>query len=82
MVMPICADGKQDMFEPSPWNFTQFIEQCHKRWKTYPREIWIVSEYWGKSLETASNIIFRYVYFISYQVLNLRTCNYYRSCLC
>ncbi|XP_060576858.1 lysosomal Pro-X carboxypeptidase-like [Ruditapes philippinarum] len=58
MVMPICADGKQDMFEPSPWNFTQFSEQCHKRWKTYPRENWIVSEYWGKSLETASNIIF------------------------
>ncbi|XP_053400662.1 lysosomal Pro-X carboxypeptidase-like [Mercenaria mercenaria] len=58
MVMPICADGQQDMFEPSPWNFTQFTEQCQKKWKTTPRENWIVSEYWGKHLETASNIIF------------------------
>lgn len=58
MVMPMCADGKQDIFEPAAWNFTQYSEQCYKQWKTMPRENWIVTEYWGKSLSTASNIIF------------------------
>lgn len=59
MVMPICADGKSDMFEPAPWNFTQFSELCYSQWKTTPRENWITTEYWGKHLENASNIIFR-----------------------
>ncbi|KAH3842718.1 hypothetical protein DPMN_116222 [Dreissena polymorpha] len=58
MVMPMCADGESDMFEPKSWNFTDFSEQCYKQWKTRPQENWITTEYWGKQLQYASNIIF------------------------
>ncbi|KAL4230609.1 hypothetical protein ACF0H5_010986 [Mactra antiquata] len=58
MVMPICSDGINDIFEPSPWNFTSYNETCYHTWKTVPRQDWISTQYWGKNLQTASNIIF------------------------
>ncbi|WAQ98686.1 PCP-like protein [Mya arenaria] len=58
MVMPMCTNGQMDMFEPSPWNFTDFSEQCYKRWKTRPRPDWISTQYWGKQIQSVTNIIF------------------------
>lgn len=58
MVMPICATGTTDMFEPASWNFTDFSEQCYRRWKTRPRENWVTTQYWGRQLQDVTNIIF------------------------
>jgi len=59
MVMPICSDGVNDMFEPNPWNLTQVIAECRKRWNVSPRPRWVVEQYGGKNISAASNIIFR-----------------------
>ena len=59
MVMPVCSDGVNDMFESKPWNLTQIIADCHKRWNVSPRPHWIVEQYGGKNISAASDIIFR-----------------------
>ena len=59
MVMPVCSDGVNDMFESKPWNLTQIIADCHKRWNVSPRPHWIVEQYGGRNISAASNIIFR-----------------------
>ncbi|KAJ9593964.1 hypothetical protein L9F63_014605 [Diploptera punctata] len=33
MVMPMCTDGVNDMFEPSVWDFAKFSEECYDTWK-------------------------------------------------
>lgn len=58
MVMPICATGKNDMFEPSPWNFTEFSQECHRKYNTYPKPDLARIEYGGGMLQAASNIVF------------------------
>ncbi|XP_045511478.1 lysosomal Pro-X carboxypeptidase [Colias croceus] len=58
MVMPMCTTGKDDMFEPSPWNFTQYSEECHKKYNVYPRPDGAGVEYGGDRLHAASNIVF------------------------
>ena len=57
----MCSDGINDMFEPSPWNFSAFSLDCQKRWGVTPRPDWAIIEYWGQSISTATNIIFRYI---------------------
>ncbi|KAH9635749.1 hypothetical protein HF086_013857 [Spodoptera exigua] len=58
MVMPICADGVNDMFEPEPWNFTKFADACHKKYNVYPRVEMARLEYGGNRLQASSNIVF------------------------
>ncbi|XP_074649830.1 lysosomal Pro-X carboxypeptidase-like isoform X2 [Tubulanus polymorphus] len=58
MVMPMCADGKSDMFEPSPWDYNAFSVGCTKRWKTVPVSTWITTHYGGRNIKAASNIVF------------------------
>ncbi|CAI9736836.1 lysosomal Pro-X carboxypeptidase isoform X1 [Octopus vulgaris] len=58
MVMPSCTDGIKDMFYPNKWNFTQFSESCYAQWKVVPRPNWITTEYGGKNIQAASNIVF------------------------
>lgn len=58
MVMPMCSNGKTDMFQPSPWNFEEYSKACYQRWKVYPRKNWIRQQYLGKNLKSTSNIIF------------------------
>lgn len=61
MVMPICSEDDEDnMFEPSPWDLNSYDQECEKQNKVKPRPYFIVKEYGGKHIETASNIIFRY----------------------
>ena len=37
-VMPFCADGKQDMFLPSEFNFDEYKQNCINTFGTYPRK--------------------------------------------
>lgn len=59
MVMPMCFDGVNDMFEKAAWNETAFIADCQARWKVTPRIKMADIMYGSKSLQGASNIIFR-----------------------
>lgn len=58
MVMPMCSDGIHDMFEPTTWNLTEFTEGCKKRWNVTSRPNWMITQYGGKDIAAASNIIF------------------------
>ncbi|KAJ0182820.1 hypothetical protein K1T71_002189 [Dendrolimus kikuchii] len=58
MVMPISSTGVTDFFEPSPWNFTSYSEECHKKYNVYPNENMARIQYGGNMLEAASNIVF------------------------
>uniref|UniRef100_A0A8D0GP68 Lysosomal Pro-X carboxypeptidase n=1 Tax=Sphenodon punctatus TaxID=8508 RepID=A0A8D0GP68_SPHPU len=58
MVMPMCADGISDMFEPQKWDFHAFSEECFKIWGVRPRPSWILSVYGGKNISSHSNIVF------------------------
>jgi len=58
MVMPMCFDNVQDMFEKTPWNYTAYAEGCKQRWKVEPRPLMADTMYGGKKLQAASNIIF------------------------
>uniref|UniRef100_A0A1B6D068 Lysosomal Pro-X carboxypeptidase n=1 Tax=Clastoptera arizonana TaxID=38151 RepID=A0A1B6D068_9HEMI len=58
MVMPMCADGKNDMFEPYDWKINEVSDQCYKQFKVRPIVNAAVKLYNGKHIESASNIIF------------------------
>ena len=74
MVMPMCSDGVTDMFQPQSWNLTQFAAGCKKQWGVNTRQNWAITEYGGRNITTASNIIFRCIY----KSCNLKK-NYYKS---
>ncbi|XP_051535604.1 lysosomal Pro-X carboxypeptidase isoform X3 [Myxocyprinus asiaticus] len=58
MVMPMCTDGINDMFEPQPWNFQAFSDECFAQFGVRPREDWIEIVYGGRNISAHSNIIF------------------------
>ncbi|XP_026319877.1 lysosomal Pro-X carboxypeptidase [Hyposmocoma kahamanoa] len=58
MVMPMCTTGVDDMFPPSPWNFTDFSKTCHDKYGVYPRPNAAKIEYGGDKIQSASNIVF------------------------
>ncbi|KAI5625604.1 lysosomal Pro-X carboxypeptidase precursor [Silurus asotus] len=58
MVMPMCTDGVQDMFEPMAWNFQAFSDECYALFGVRPREDWAGTVYGGKNISAHSNIIF------------------------
>ena len=60
MVMPLCTDGVQDMFEPQAWDFQAFSDECQALFGVRPRASWAETLYGGKELSAHSNIIFRY----------------------
>ena len=49
------------MFEPAPWDFDAYSKSCQKQWSVTPRPRWPITQYGGKNITTATNIIFRYV---------------------
>ncbi len=59
MVMPMCTDGVQDMFEPEEWNFQAFSDECNAMFGVRPRADWAGTVYGGKDIASHSNIIFR-----------------------
>ncbi|XP_051843179.1 lysosomal Pro-X carboxypeptidase [Antechinus flavipes] len=58
MVMPICATGISDMFEPQAWDFVAYSDQCFQEWGVRPRPLWIPTVFGGKNISSHSNIIF------------------------
>ncbi|CRK94664.1 CLUMA_CG008164, isoform A [Clunio marinus] len=58
MVMPTCANGTTDMFIPKKWDFKEYSDNCMKKFKVIPREMAAMTQYGGKRMDTASNIIF------------------------
>uniref|UniRef100_A0A3Q0TFM0 Lysosomal Pro-X carboxypeptidase n=1 Tax=Amphilophus citrinellus TaxID=61819 RepID=A0A3Q0TFM0_AMPCI len=58
MVMPMCTDGVQDMFEPEEWNFQAFSDECYAMFGVRPRADWAGAVYGGKEISSHSNIIF------------------------
>lgn len=59
LLMPMCNNGTTDMFEPLPWNYEGFSDQCYSNFGVRPRPFWAETEYGGDRLQAASNIIFR-----------------------
>merc|ERR1719318_111188 len=57
MVMPMCANNKDDMFEAQPWNEPDFAAGCKKRWSTDPQTYKMEITYGGRDLFGASNIV-------------------------
>jgi lysosomal Pro-X carboxypeptidase len=60
MVMPMCSDGVQDMFEAKVWNLSEIDQYCRRSWNVTTEPTWIVEQYGGKNIMSASNIIFRF----------------------
>ncbi|ERE79438.1 lysosomal Pro-X carboxypeptidase-like protein [Cricetulus griseus] len=58
LVMPICSNGVDDMFESYIWDFDKFSNDCFNQWGVKPRLNWIITLYGGKNISSHSNIIF------------------------
>ena len=58
MVMPMCSDGVNDIFENQPWDLDAYTEKCMKKWKVKPRPMMVPLIYGGKNITASSNIVF------------------------
>ncbi|XP_071449372.1 lysosomal Pro-X carboxypeptidase [Hetaerina americana] len=59
MVMPMCSDGDEDMFEPKKWNLKEENARCQATWGTEPQPHLAEMLYGGyRGVNAASNIIF------------------------
>lgn len=62
MIMPMEANGITDMFNPSPWNLTEFSNTCKKIFKTDVRPDFVFNFFGGRKFEEEiknyKNIIF------------------------
>lgn len=58
MVLPICSDGKRDLFRNNPWNFTTVTEECRRKFQVSPEKFKAIIEWGGREMKSASNIIF------------------------
>lgn len=58
MVMPICSDGVNDMFDPEPFNLTSYVRDCKTRWGVTTQVNKVQTLYGTKNMNSASNIIF------------------------
>ena len=59
IVMPMCSDGINDMFEAQKWDFESFSKNCMQQFNVTPDESWAEREFNGKNFsQEASNIYF------------------------
>lgn len=60
MVMPMCANGTTDMFEPAAWDFKSYSDQCFSMFGERPDQQSVPREYGGPDFARrfASNIVF------------------------
>ena len=54
--MPSSRDGERDMFWKQPWNESEQIARCEKRWGVTPRVGWATTQFGGRRLSDASRI--------------------------
>ena len=57
MFMPMSRDGVRDMFFPQPWNETDAVLECERRWGVRPKTLWATTAFGGKRLSWASNVV-------------------------
>lgn len=70
MVMPICFDGVNDMFEPAEWSFKDYNSTCFKKYSVSPQPYQVCQQYGCKNLSTVTNINFRYIHQYLYTECN------------
>ncbi|XP_017889844.1 lysosomal Pro-X carboxypeptidase [Ceratina calcarata] len=58
MVMPMCTNGVNDMFEPHSWNFDEYSKDCEKQFSVKPQPNLACEQYGCERLSTATNIVF------------------------
>ncbi|XP_052126372.1 lysosomal Pro-X carboxypeptidase-like [Frankliniella occidentalis] len=58
MAMPMCSDGRSDMFERAPWNEAEYSKACFATWKVRPKFNMTLWEFGGRDLRGSSNIVF------------------------
>ncbi|EFN88584.1 Lysosomal Pro-X carboxypeptidase [Harpegnathos saltator] len=58
MVMPMCPDGVNDMFEPSKWDFKDYNNTCFKKYSVTPQPHRVCQQYGCENLSTVTNINF------------------------
>jgi lysosomal Pro-X carboxypeptidase len=58
MFMPMAKNGTTDMFWAEPWDADAASAACRSQWGVEPRRLWPSSEWGGRSIKAASNIVF------------------------
>ncbi|XP_024890645.1 lysosomal Pro-X carboxypeptidase [Temnothorax curvispinosus] len=58
MVLPICTDGINDMFEPAEWNIGDYNNTCFKRYSVSSQPYLVCEQYGCGNFTSASNIVF------------------------
>uniref|UniRef100_A0A8C4Q8S6 Lysosomal Pro-X carboxypeptidase n=1 Tax=Eptatretus burgeri TaxID=7764 RepID=A0A8C4Q8S6_EPTBU len=58
LAMPMCSNGKSDMFEDHPWDQEAFSAECQRQWGVRPRFDWPLVLYGGHDISAHSNIVF------------------------
>ena len=60
MVMPMCSDGKNDMFESVKWDIDAVTQSCIKAYQVVPRALWALHTFGDKNgiASGVSNIYF------------------------
>ncbi|XP_078472102.1 dipeptidyl peptidase 2 [Lampetra planeri] len=55
----LCSTNNvSDMFPALPYTAAARRDYCAKRWGVVPRETWLATQYWGKDVNSSSQIIF------------------------
>ena len=57
MFMPMWKDGVRDMFYAQPWDTETAAAACVAEWGVTPRLTWADTEFGGRRIATASNIV-------------------------
>jgi len=59
MILPVGADGVNDMFLPQPWDLQAYTKYCNQKYEVESRPFWIPLAYGTGAFNiSASNIIF------------------------
>ncbi|XP_069122088.1 dipeptidyl peptidase 2-like [Argopecten irradians] len=56
--LPAGSNNMTDMFPELPFTSQIRTEYCQQRWNVTPRDSWANTQFWGRDLDTASNIVF------------------------
>lgn len=59
MIMPMCSDNVNDMYDVVPWSFSNFKDNCQRKWGVTPQAEKAVQMFGGIHINASSNIIFR-----------------------
>ncbi|KAH8878075.1 Lysosomal Pro-X carboxypeptidase [Schistosoma japonicum] len=58
MTTPMCASGAVNIMPPVNWDLNSFSAYCQKQYGISPRVNWPKVEFWSKSVDTITNVVF------------------------